>query len=45
MVEVEATMATSVGPKNVAMTNCVDAKVTLATRMAGQTSIMARKPA
>ena len=45
IVEEEATMATRVGPKKVAMTSCAVAKVTLATRIAGQTSIMARKPA
>src|SRR5665213_543402 len=45
IVEVEAPMATRVGPLIQAKTSCVVAKVTEATRMAGQTSTMARKPA
>ncbi len=43
MVDAAATMATSEGPLQTAMRNCATAKVTPATRMAGQTSIMAAK--
>ena len=45
IVEQEATMPTSVGPKKMAMSSCAEEKVTPATRIAGQTSIMRRKPA